>query len=224
MHRFASTCILFAALAGMAGQALADDVPVRVTLPVANLKQCVRPAYPQSAVRDGEEGYVELGIHVDADGHVLETKILSSTGSPALDKATAAAFGSCAYEPGKVNGQPTTMWTRVQYIWSMDPSNGKMMSRLKQAALDGDARSRYLLAAYALARVKTDDQRDQAMALQRTAAEAGEPMAQVAVGAMYEHGRTVPRDMAEARRWYGLAAAQGNVYAIDHLRLLGTGE
>jgi TonB family protein len=224
MHCLAPTCVLSAALAGMAGQALADDVPVQITQPVTDLRQCVRPAYPQSAMSDGEEGYVELGIHVDADGHVLETKILSSTGSPALDKATAAAFGSCAYEPGKVNGQPTAMWTRVQYIWTMDPSNGKMMSRLKQAALDGDATSRYLLAAYALARAKTDDQRDQAMALQRTAAEAGVPMAQVAVGAMYERGKNVPRDMAEARRWYGLAAAQGNVYAIDHLRLIGTGE
>jgi TonB family protein len=224
MHRFVSTCVLFAALAGMAGQALADDVPDRVTQPVANLQQCVRPAYPQSAMSDGEEGYVELGIHVDADGHVFETKILSSTGSRALDKATEAAFRTCLYTPGKVNGQPTAMWTRASYVWTMDPSNGKMMSRLKQAALDGDPRARYLLAAYALARVNTDDQRNQALALQRTAAEAGEPMAQVAVGAMYERGKTVPRDMAEARRWYGLAAAQGNVYAIDHLRLLGAAE
>jgi TonB family protein len=224
MHRFASTCVLSAALAGLAGQALADDVPVQITQPVTDLRQCIRPAYPQSAVRDGEEGYVDIGVHVDADGHVLETKILSSTGSRALDKATEAAYRACVYTPGKVNGQPTAMWTRASSVWTTDPSNGKMMSRLKQAALDGDARARYLLAAYALPRVKTDEQRDQAMALQRTAAEAGEPMAQVALGAMYEHGKTVPRDMAEARRWYGLAAAQGNVYAIDHLRLLGTGE
>jgi TPR repeat protein len=77
------------------------------------------------------------------------------------------------------------------------------------SGLDGDATSRYLFGAYAQARAKTDAERDAAMALQRIAAEAGEPMAQVAVGAMYERGKTVPRDMAEARRWYGLAAAQG---------------
>jgi TonB family protein len=224
MHRLASTCVLSAALAGMAGQALADEAWVRVTQPVADLKQCVHPAYPQSAMRKGEEGYVELGVHVDAEGHVLETKVLSSTGTPALDEATEAAFRECLYTPGKVNGQPTAMWTRVHYIWTMDPSNGKMFSRLKQAALDGDATSRYLLGAYALARAKTDAERDAAMALQRMAAEAGVPMAQVAVGAMYERGKTVPRDLAEARRWYGLAAAQGNVYAIDYLRLIGTGE
>ena len=40
-------------------------------------------------------------------------------------------------------------------------------------------------------------------------AEAGDAKAQNALGGMYYMGLGVPQDYAEARRWYGLAAAQG---------------
>jgi TPR repeat protein len=59
------------------------------------------------------------------------------------------------------------------------------------------------------------------MELKINAADLGEPMAQIALGAMYVEGELVGKDMDEARRWYARAAAQGNVYAIDRLRYFG---
>jgi TPR repeat protein len=45
-------------------------------------------------------------------------------------------------------------------------------------------------------------------------------MAQVLLAVEYESGANVGRDMTVARSWYGKAAAQGNVFAADHLRVL----
>lgn len=45
----------------------------------------------------------------------------------------------------------------------------------------------------------------------RPLAEAGDPLAQVALANLYAQGTGVPRDPAKAARWYALAAEQGNV-------------
>jgi TonB family protein len=218
MHRLTATCILAAALACVGGHAHAGEA--LVTIPVLDFKQCGRPDYPPSALRNEEEGYVLLGVHVNAEGDVLETRILLSTGTPALDEATDAAFRHCRYAPGKVNGQPAAMWTVIHYVWTLEPSEGKTVTRLSKAAIEGDAASRYLLGAFLDAHATTDAERNKAHDLQVSAAEAGDPMAQVAVGGMYEKGKRLPKDMDAARLWFGLAAAQGNVYAIDHLRFI----
>ena len=43
----------------------------------------------------------------------------------------------------------------------------------------------------------------------RPLAEAGDAAAQYNLGVIFDQGRGVPRDTAEALRWYQLAAAQG---------------
>ena len=42
-------------------------------------------------------------------------------------------------------------------------------------------------------------------------AEAGDSTAQYNLGQMYRTGRGVPKDFAEAVKWYRLAAEQGNI-------------
>jgi TPR repeat protein len=54
----------------------------------------------------------------------------------------------------------------------------------------------------------------------RPRADQGEPKAQYIFGLMYEHARGVPKDFAEARRWYGLAAEQGFADAQFRLGLM----
>jgi TPR repeat protein len=78
-----------------------------------------------------------------------------------------------------------------------------------------------VLAAIISSRAKTEEEREAALTLVKVAAEAGEPMAQIALAQKYESGKQIPRDMDEARRWYAMAAEQGNVVAIDRLRLIG---
>ena len=47
----------------------------------------------------------------------------------------------------------------------------------------------------------------------RALAEQGNAEAQFNLGQLYEHGRGVPKDYAEALRWYRLAAEQGDPFA-----------
>jgi TonB family protein len=218
MHRITLTVVLAAALATLGGHAFAEE-PL-VSRPVSSFKECGYPEYPASSLRRDEEGVVFLGARIDTSGAVLETKILFSTGTPALDEATEQGLGKCRYQPGKVNGRPAVMWTIVEYFWTLDPSDGKLVARLVKSAQNGDAASRYLLSAFLLPRAKTEAETSNLLKLQISAAEAGNAMAQGAMGGIYEQGKQVAKDMDEARRWFALAAAQGNLFAIDHLRFI----
>lgn len=60
----------------------------------------------------------------------------------------------------------------------------------------------------------------------RARAEAGYPHAQLLLGHLYEAGRQVPQDVAEAARWYRRAADQGEplaMVALGHLLRAGRG-
>ena len=54
----------------------------------------------------------------------------------------------------------------------------------------------------------------------RQAAEQGNAAAQFSLGLMYADGEGVPKDDAEAVRWYRLAAEQGNAAAQFSLGLM----
>jgi len=219
MERITSAFVLASILSLVCGPGFAEGT--RFKQPVLDGKQCKFPEYPKSALRKDQEGLDIVGVQVDQNGAVLDTKILLSSGSADLDQAAQAAFRKCAYQPGMVNDQPVTMWMQVQYLWSIDPSNGKWFNGLRQAALDGDVQARYALGVMLEMPRRTETEKDAGLHLVISAAEAGEPMAQVSMAARYESGKRIPRDIAEAHRWYAKAAAQGNVVAMDHLRLLG---
>ncbi|CAH0307268.1 hypothetical protein SRABI118_04630 [Massilia sp. Bi118] len=219
MNRITSTFVLVATISLFDGPAFARE-PV-VSMPSVDWKQCAYPQYPKSALKNEEEGLLFLGVHVDANGAVLETKVLLSSGSRVLDETTELAFQKCRYMPGTVDGQAHQMWLPMQYFWTLEPSTGRLMQRLAKAALEGNARSRYVLGAILEIQGKTERERSASLELEFGAAEGGEAMAQLAVAAMYEHGTQVGKNLEEARRWYGLAAAQGNVIAIDRLRFIG---
>ena len=60
----------------------------------------------------------------------------------------------------------------------------------------------------------------------RVLAEQGDALAQYDLGAMHHNGFGVPKDDAEAARWYRLAAEQGDAYAqtgLGFLYALGEG-
>ncbi len=58
-----------------------------------------------------------------------------------------------------------------------------------------------------------DELTPEMVAYVKAQAEAGNVKAQVALGAMYDKGTGVPQDYAEARRWFGKAAAEGHAGA-----------
>jgi hypothetical protein len=60
----------------------------------------------------------------------------------------------------------------------------------------------------------------QAVAWWRRAADQGDTIPAFRIGAMYEAGRGVPRDLVQARAWYEKAAARGLAQARDALARL----
>jgi len=219
MNRIVSKIVLGVALCAAGGPALADE---GITLPDWDPVTCGPQVYPKPALLEDVEGVVAIAVLVDASGSPADTKVLLSSGSRELDRATQQAYLKCRYRPGRQAGEPVAMWQHVTYVWRIVPNNGALVEGLAQAALAGNAAARYKLSYVLGTRARNQAEGDEAMGYLIDAAEQGEPMAQISLAMLYESGKLPGgRKMDEARYWYGLAAARGNVYAIDHLRFIG---
>lgn len=64
------------------------------------------PAYPPAAARRGEEGVVELLIHVAPDGTAASVEVTKSSGHPILDRAARDAVARWHFRPAEQNGVP----------------------------------------------------------------------------------------------------------------------
>jgi TonB family protein len=220
MKPIASKIFLAAALCAAGQLALAANEGV--SLPDWNPETCGPQMYPKPALLEDEEGVVAIAVLVDAGGSPVDTKVLLSSGFRDLDRATQQAYLKCRYLPGRQDGQPVAMWQNITYVWRIVPNNGVMVKGLAKAALKGNAAARYKLSFVLGTRARNQAESDEAMRFLIDAAEQGEPMAQIALGTLYESGRLAAgKNMDEARYWYGMAAARGNVFAIDHLRFIG---
>jgi TonB family protein len=85
---------------------------------VLNFRTCAKPVYPHEELKAGHAGTVKLGFLVRSDGSVGETKVLASTGYPALDEEARSALARCQFSPATRAGQAIDTWTEVQYVWS----------------------------------------------------------------------------------------------------------
>ena len=77
----------------------------RIDAPPRPVKS-IRPDYPPSSRRRGEQGVVELEIGVSDTGAVVDARVSGSSGYPALDKAAVEAVKSADFEPAKSDGRP----------------------------------------------------------------------------------------------------------------------
>lgn len=82
--------------------------------------KCERPEYPNSSLRNEEEGVSTVSFLIGVDGRVTDKKVEKSSGFPALDKAALAGFGLCKFKPGLVDGQPVASWKTIAYRWSLE--------------------------------------------------------------------------------------------------------
>lgn len=87
---------------------------------VVNFNSCSKPEYPANSVRDGETGKVGLKFLIGKDGHVLQSKIVSSSGYRDLDKAAQKGLSACQFTPGTVDGVAQESWANVDYVWNLD--------------------------------------------------------------------------------------------------------
>jgi TonB family protein len=76
------------------------------------------PNYRNSWQDDELQGNVKLAVLVDANGNVQDTKVISSSGHVALDKASLRASASCKFKPASNGSEP--VWAQVQYNWVLN--------------------------------------------------------------------------------------------------------
>lgn len=81
---------------------------------------CAKMAYPADSQRDGEQGTVHMTFLIDADGAVLESNVVKSSGFPALDRATLDGMARCQFTPAVTNGKPEKSLLSFSYTWTLN--------------------------------------------------------------------------------------------------------
>jgi TonB family protein len=212
MQRF-TRCIAVTLTAAIASFAQAqDNDPTKCDGPLA---------YPREASKLGEAGISLVGFLVRTDGTVDRSVVLGSSGSRELDQATRQGLSKCRFEPLKRNGQAIEAWQPVNYVWRRVDDPGMVQAK-RDAAADakkGNAEAYFHLSRLLMNATPTQVDRQRALTLLRTAAERGQPHAQYQLGTRYEKGIGVDEDAAQAQQWYEKAAAQGDEFALQRLRL-----
>ncbi len=103
----------------VAGRARAVE-PV-FTPPV--LKEKVPAVYPPDAEAAGRQGTVLMELVVDADGKVVDAKVVASAGAN-FDEAALAAARQFRFEPGRADGKPVPVRVtyRYQFVLTKKPA------------------------------------------------------------------------------------------------------
>lgn len=84
-----------------------------------SLERAIKPNYPISARRKGEEGTVILDVVVAADGHANSVTLVASCGFPDLDNAAEKAASQARFNPGTRNGRAVDSAARLTIIFRL---------------------------------------------------------------------------------------------------------
>ncbi|MGJ7917935.1 energy transducer TonB [Massilia sp. LXY-6] len=118
----AATIVLLGLLTACAGPGPAASKTAASTVDtrpaILDFNSCAKPMYPHEELQAGHEGTVKLGFLVKPDGTIGGTKLVQSSGFPALDEAARTALAACRFHPATRNGQPAETWTDVIYVWA----------------------------------------------------------------------------------------------------------
>jgi protein TonB len=100
--------------------ALSTINPASAATPAGRLNtaECDVPNYRNSWQDEELTGNVKLAVLVDANGNVKESKVISSSGYVALDKASQRASAACKFKPASNGSEP--VWAQVQYNWVLN--------------------------------------------------------------------------------------------------------
>jgi TonB family protein len=87
--------------------------------PTPSPESCARPAYPREAIRYELEGITTLRFQLAPDGHVLDARVVKSSGWEMLDDAVVHSIQACNFTPAQAAKAKGTALP-VQYVWSLD--------------------------------------------------------------------------------------------------------
>lgn len=82
-------------------------------------KGCEKPHFPVRWQNEGDAGSVIVGYLVGADGKVMQSKIVESSGLAWIDRASERAGARCRFEPAEGTATAAS-WTTVKYSWTVD--------------------------------------------------------------------------------------------------------
>ena len=98
-----------------AGRTMAADLSAKI-----DASECEKPEYPVSWQDSGDSRDVTVAYLVAADGKVLESKVVTSSGSSRMDRASVNSGARCKFKPGAKDGQLAPSWAKVRYMWIVD--------------------------------------------------------------------------------------------------------
>jgi periplasmic protein TonB len=79
-----------------------------------------QPSYPQSDIRQGNEGTAEIEVYVLPTGRIGDARILKSAGSPTLDQsALDEAKRRWRMLPATRDGEPYAQWHRLKVTFNL---------------------------------------------------------------------------------------------------------
>lgn len=200
---------------------IAESKDAVLTSPLIDFSACDKPSWPKESLRKEETGMVSLAFRITASGRVEDAVVLGSSGHPALDRTAMDAISKCPFRPGEVNGVPSSLWMFMMYHWTIEDADGtnKELQRAFVDADKGDVAAAFSLSNFGLQKNGEPMSVTERIQWMRKAAEGGHAIAQFRLAAAYELGRVIEQNEDEAIRWYLKAASQGNVVAIEKLRL-----
>lgn len=189
---------------------------------LVNFNTCVKPEWPKEALRKEEQGTVHMKFLIDEEGKVIDSFILSSSGSSLLDEAAVQGIQRCGFTPATLDGVAVRGWQKMQYVWSLETD--ELLRKVKEdavkyraAAVEGDAAALYQLAQLFRKGIGFPFDNQKYMQLLRMSADRSYPEAEYELGANYSSGVILAKDTSQALIWYQRAADHG--YSSAQYRL-----
>jgi protein TonB len=93
-----------------------------VVIAEAQLTHRVTPEYPNSAMRKGIEGYVDVQFTITARGTVTNVTVVSSDPGDVFNRAATDAVQHWRYDPRVVDGQPVDSQSQVHLPFKLNSS------------------------------------------------------------------------------------------------------
>ena len=89
----------------------------KLTRPPSFLRK-IDPVYPASELRSGSQAYVLAEVTLDAEGKLLDVKILKSAGMQ-FDNAVSEAIRSSVFQPGYIESKPVAVRVQIPFRFKL---------------------------------------------------------------------------------------------------------
>lgn len=78
-----------------------------------------QPPYPDTALANGEQGDVLVGVYVGSSGRIEKYRVAQSSGFDDLDDAALESVLNWRFIPASRDGSPVSDWTAVRIVFQL---------------------------------------------------------------------------------------------------------